>query len=89
MDETLAVKEVASLLHSVVGWGGFLGLLYMFREGVVRAFSLGAAAIIRDADEKTQRTLIKMLVRRGITLRELYSMMKEDEETSAGSASEP
>ncbi len=82
MQEAMSVnREIIGLVGSLIGWGGFLALVVIFKGAIVQAFSLAAARVILSTEGKeAQKWLIRCLVRRSITLRQLYREMKEDEE---------
>jgi len=80
VEEVIGInREIVGLVSTIIGWAGFLTLVYMFRNAIVNAFSIALASVIKGAKEETQRMLIKFLIRRDITLRELYLELRAEE----------
>jgi hypothetical protein len=73
-------KLVMGPISALIGWTGFLIVLFFFKDAVAQGFSLAAARVIQNSEESTQRWLIKCLVRKNLTLRELYKDMKAEED---------
>lgn len=82
-------KLVMGPISALIGWTGFLLVIYFFKDAVVQGFSLAAAHVIQYSEEDTQRWLIKCLVRKNMTLRELYKDMKAEEEAERSRQTAP
>lgn len=88
MDEAIALNvQIASIIITIVGWAGFLILVYMLREFVILGSSRAFSEVIQNAGKESQRWLIRCLVDKHVTLTELYKDMKLEEEAKKASKS--
>lgn len=80
MEEVLTSgRMLVEILDSLIGWGGFLTLVWMFRGFAIEAMSMAFAREIPHMSEDAQRRIIRWLTDARLTAKELYAEMKERE----------
>lgn len=80
MEEVLTSgRMLVEILDSLIGWAGFLTLVWMFRGFVIEAMSMALGREIPRMSEEAQRRIIRWLVNERLTAKELYEEMKERE----------